>query len=403
MTLRRFTTFACVPLLWSCALIAPAQAAPPSAAQLPQNAKWVIHIDLNALVQTELADEAREQRPRMTQLMQRWFEAKFGVNPREDLDSLTLFGDSYDEHTGTMVLHANYEIEKVRAALDQDPNIAKEAWENYTLYTIQADPQTFLRAANAGDNGQQRTVPQRQQGAAQVTPQQQGVPQPQATQQQQVVPQQQAAQPRQAAQPGGRRQGSAAADRSQPSRSKSMTLVLVDGKSVVIASSADRAKKAVALVSGNAPALAADSPLLSEVTEGSLVYGAAIDLQQIEQRDGFFPVLAQHERIYWTVVGNEGQVGAKLTLHTESEEVAEKMQKSLEGSVAFGQVWAADSENLSKLFDSREVSRDGKTVELKGQSDVETVRAAIGELRERFRQRFQIGDDQAADNRGGAR
>jgi|GEM_PF-1418425 len=362
MALHRFPV--CAALLMSCAILGSAHAAPPTAAQLPQNAKWVIHIDLEAIAKTELAEAAREERPRMTHLMQRWFQAKFGINPQEDLDSLTLFSDSYDEHQGTMILRADYEIDKVRAALEQNPGVTKETWENVTLYTIQADHRQLLRAANGHENGQRQATPQRQPEAAQQAPA--------------------------AEQPD--RQANADADRREPSPDHSLTLVLVDGKSVVIASSPERAKRAVGLVRGDSPILAEDSPLLSEAQDGTLLYGAAIDLQQIQQRQGFFPVLAQHERIYWTIGGGEGQVKGSLILHAHTEEVAELMEQSLEGSVAFGKVWAADSENLRKLVDNREISREGKRVELTGHGDIETVRAAIGELRDRLQQRLAIDE-----------
>jgi hypothetical protein len=345
----------CAPLLISCGPLGSLQAAPPSAAQLPQDGKWVIHLDLQAIVQTELADAARDQRPRVTHLMQRWFQAKFGIDPREDLDSLTLFGDSYDEHQGTMILHADYEIDKVRTALDQDPAVTKADWEGLTLYTIEADHRTWMRPAHDQDNGERRVLLRRRENAQ--------------------------------------------SDRSEPQQGSALTLILVDGKSIVIASSPELAQEAVGLARGDSPILAKDSPLLSEAEEGMLLYGAAIDLQQIEHRNGFFPVLAQHERIYWMIGGGEGQLTDKLILHAHTEEVAELMERSLAGSVAFGKVWAADSENLRKLVDQREISREGKRVELSGHGEIETLRAAIGELRGRFQQRLQIGNEQGARDR----
>lgn len=364
--MRRFTLAAivCLPLALSYGLLRPAVAAPPSAAQLPQNAKWMIHIDLQALVQTELAEAARAERPRLTHLMQRWFQAKFGINPHEDLDSLTLFSDSYDEHQGTMILRADYAMDKVRDAFDQNPDVTKEAWEGYTLYTIEPARRNRLRPAEDNGDARRRLLPRRQDN------------------------------------------DNTAANRDEVQEAPSeraMTVILVNEKSMVIASSPERAKKAVGLVRGDSPILAEDSPLLAEVEEGALLYGAAIDLQQIEHRAGFFPVLAQHERIYWTIGGSDGELNVKLVLHAHTEDVAEQMEKSLEGSIAFGKVWAADSENLRQVFDNRQLSREGKRVQLTGHAEMETVRAVIGELRERLQQRLQLGNEGAAGRRADSR
>lgn len=338
----------------SSGLVGPAIAAPPTAAQLPQNAKWMIHIDLQAIVQTELAEAARAERPRFTYLMQRWFQAKFGINPHEDLDSLTLFNDSYEEHQGTMILRADYEMDKVRAALDQNLDVTKETWEGYTVYTIPSESRKRL-LPNQDDDDRRRRVLLRRQSDSSVD----------------------------------------GDEDLETSAKEAMAVILVNDKSIVIASSPERAKRAVGLVRGDSPILASDSPLLGEAEEGTLLYGAALDLQQIEHHAGFFPVLAQHERIYWTIGGSEGQVKGKLVLHAHTEEVAELMEKALEGSIAFGKVWAADSKNLRAVLDNRELSRDGKRVQLSGHAEIETVRAVIGELRERLQQRLQVGKENA--------
>lgn len=352
MKVCRLIPLAATPMLLASLLLTPASAAPPDRAHMPEDAKWVIHLDLEALSKTNLAEEARAERPQMTQLVRRWLQDRFGINPREDLQSLTMFSNSYEEHTGAMILRADYDPAKVKAALEQRPDVQQESWGGHTLYTFSGDGLDLLATGADPAQGPERTD-------------------------RQTAQQERAAQ----------------AAAGEPRQTKPMTVALIDGKTAVVASSPERAKAAVSLVRGEAGTLAEDSPLLSELDESAMAYGAAIDLDQIEQRGGIFPILSQHERAYWCVSATDNGVEGKLKLHAKSEEVAEHMKTWLEGSIAFGQVWAADSENLKKLVDNREVSRDGKVVEITGHGDTQTISAAMREVQERMEQRIQAAID----------
>jgi hypothetical protein len=424
MTIRTMTSHAWLPVCLALLLPLAASASPPKAAHLPEDAKWVVHLDLEALSQANVVQEARDERPQMAQLIRRWFLGRYGVDPREDLDSLTMFSDTYEEHTGTMVLKAKYDQERVRTTLEQRPDVRRESWENHTIYTLAGGQPGFLRLQGAGQlqpgAGQRQGQAPGQQQAPGQAGQRPGQQQPGQVQQQPGQVQQQPGQVQQQPgqvqqqpgqvqqQPGqaGRAVGQAGQAQAQQQRGQArqqrqgadqgqqtegMSVLLLDGETVIFASSADRVKSAAKLLKGDSPSLEGkDSALLAQLKDGAMVYGAAVNLQEIEQREGFFPVLAQHERIYWTIAEDNGQVRGNLTLHAQSDEVAEQMETALEGSVAFGRVWAADSENLKKVMENREVSRDGKTVQLSGGADSQTVRDALAEVAERFQQRFQL-------------
>lgn len=308
-----------------------ASAAPLDPDRVPADAKWVIHVDLEALSGTALADQVRQKRPQMVALARRWFQNQYGIDPREDFDGLTMFSDTYESHTGTAILQSGYDREKVKGELEKKPEVRTETWENHTLYTISKEKEA-------------------------------GPP---------------------------RERGNRAQNQSKQRQAKSVTIILLDDKTAIFASSADRAKAAVKLVQGNAPSLEKDSKLLAEHKEGAMVYGAAIDLNQITQRESIFPVLRQHEKIYCSAGEEDGEFFRRLTLVAQSEEVAEQMKTALEGSVAFSKVWAADSDSLKRMAEEAEITRDGKTVQFRASNDTETVLNALGDIRDRLQKRFE--------------
>lgn len=318
-----------------------AMAAPLNPSHVPADAKWVIHIDLEALTDTALAEQVRQNRPEMVKLVRQWFQNRYGIDPREDLIGVTMFSDSYESHTGAMILKAGYDREKVAAELKNNPNVQAESWENQTIYMV-TKPRLGARL-NDSNRGEE-------------------------------------AAPRQRREP---RQNEAGAN---PTKS---AIILLDDQTAVFASSADRAKAVVGLLQGGSPSLEGkESGLLKELAEGAILYGAAVDLKQIAQHEGIFPILRQHEQIYLSVGEKEGEVFRNLTLVAQSEDVAEQMKKSLEGAVAFGKVWSAGSENLTRIVEGVEVTREGNTVHFQGRSDTETVLGALGEVRERLQKRF---------------
>lgn len=351
MKMLRLSQFAAASLMMLLISV-PAFAAPLDHKQLPENAKWVLHVDLDAIAQTDLVERVRQNRPGIVNQVRQWIQNRYGIDPREDLHSLTAYSDSYQAHTGTMLLKAKYDQNKVAAELKNQPNVQTTTWEDYTLYTVQK--KDMLR---------QRTAPQ---SPDQAAPDQ--------------------ARPNQAARDQAAR---GTVTREQAQDGKSMTIVLVDGETAVFASSPERAQMAIKLLKGDAPSLKADSKLIADMPQKALAYGAAIDLGSIERREGFFPVLSQHEQIVWLFGLDNGEAHSRLKLVANSEEVAKEMKTALEGAVAFGKVWAADSPSLKKLADDTKITIDGKTVERNWRGDSQVLLDAFGELSTRFQQRLE--------------
>lgn len=340
MKTPRMPALLALPLL---VLTAPqfASASPLDPARVPAEAKWVIHVDLSALAETELAQRVREKRPQVVEGVRQWFQKRYGIDPREDLDSLTMFSETYESHTGTMILKAGYDRQKVQSDLEAKEGVETESWMDHTLYTINKEKMEAQKQQQGDPAGRQ--------------PQEKGGPEKQD-------------------------------DRW---RDHAITLVLVDDQTVIFASSAERAKEGVELLKGNYPSLKGKrGTLLDELPEGAILYGAAIKLDSISQREGIFPILRQHERIVWAIGQQNGEVYDTLTLVAQSPQVAEQMKTMAEGFVAFCNVWAADNETLSKLVKATEVSIDDRTVHVEWRGETGDVVAALEEIRQRMQKRY---------------
>jgi len=325
-------------------------ASPLEPSRVPADAKWVVHVDLEAVAKTQLADRVRENRRRLLMPVRMWLQNKYGIDLREGLDSVTLYGHNYEPHSGTLILRADYDRDKVQAKLESKPGVQKETRGEFTFYKVS----TSKSPASLSTTGRPQASDTKASSRERQT---------------QTIHQ----------------------------NDHPMTIVLVDSKTVVFASSDDAAQAAIALAKPRADAVAVktDSPLLSHHTKGTILYGAARDLGEIKQRDGFFPVLSQHEQIYVSVGIQNEQVVKDVTLIARNTEVAENMQKAVEGLNAFGLVWAADSEALATVIKDREITREGKTVRIKGHSDRETVGNAAEELWERVMYRFNLDESES--------
>ena len=317
--------------LWLMVPAAPARAAELDPAHLPADAKWVLHVDFEAISDTEVMKQVRENRPQVTQQIRKWFENQYGIDPREDLKGATAFSDTYASRTGTLILHAKYDQQKVKSDLQKKEGVKTTQWEDHTLYTVNVEKRM------------QKKLEEKL----------------------------------------GKK---VSADR-EDGKPPTVTLVLLDGDTVVAASSAERVQQAIKLLRGDAPSLKGrQSALTEKAPEGTFLYGAAVQLQQIDQHDGVFPVLSQHERIVWAVGGQGNEFFKELTLVAQSAEVAEQMEKVMHGLVAFQKVWAGDSQPLRQLTDSAKISRQGNTVRVEGRGEQRTVVAALRDVADRAQQ-----------------
>jgi len=330
-----------------------ASAKPLNPADLPSDAKWVIHIDFDVLSDTEFASHIREQRPEMTRQIRHWMQEQYGINPQQDLHGLTMFSDTYESHSGAVIVNASFNRSKVESEFASKKDVQKSQTQNHTFYTW--DVTKNLDSAIYGDL--RRKLDQ--------------TPTTFTTDDRQT-------RERVSDRPDRSRGGSQ--DR------KPVTAVLVDRQTIVFAPTMERAKAVVRLLDGETESLEGiESRLTAGIPQDAFCYGAAIELSKIKQHDGIFPILKQHDHIRWAIGESQGQMFEKVTLVAQDEQVASQMKNAVEGLVSLINVWAADAEHLSKLYQQNlSIRQDGQHLMIDWQGDSHDVFAALQEVRERM-------------------
>lgn len=331
----------------SCVASPKVQAKDLNPAHVPADAKWVLHVDLDQLLDTELAQTVRERRPEIVQGIRQWIQQQYGIDPRSDLRSVTMFSKDYEEYTGSVVIQAKYDPQKVRQQLQQAEQLQKTQWDNLTLYTFQVAEHKGNAKYDTGRNfegrrGNRRTAQRQSRDVS----------------------------------------GKVGHDQSG---GKEMTVVLLDQDTIVFGSSVENAKDVVGLLRGDQPSLRGkESQLLGDGATDAIMYGAAIKLNNITKQDLPMPVLKQHESINWVFGSEDDQLYETATLVGQSEDVAEKMEQVVRGFLAYETLWAADSEALTELVEAVEVTRDGKQLKVDWKAETDTVIAGLDDLMNRF-------------------
>jgi hypothetical protein len=114
-------------------LTPPGSAAPLDPKRVPADAKWVIHLDYEALTDTQLMEIYRSKRPQRVERARKWLQERYGIDPQQDLKDATLFSDSYRSHSGAIVLRTAYDREKVEADVLKRRGVKTTQWQDYTL------------------------------------------------------------------------------------------------------------------------------------------------------------------------------------------------------------------------------------------------------------------------------
>lgn len=90
-------------------------AAPPNPKFIPADAKWAVHLDMEALLDASVVQKA----------VDRWMEEEngefalnhvkrmFGVDLRKDVKGLTLYNSGFEEHEAVLLVNANFDQEKL--------------------------------------------------------------------------------------------------------------------------------------------------------------------------------------------------------------------------------------------------------------------------------------------------
>ncbi|MEQ8848022.1 hypothetical protein [Botrimarina sp.] len=313
-----------VALAAALALSAVASAKPLNPERVSADAKWLAHVDLAALDKTQALKEARGVWPERAEKFRNWMRDTYGVDPREDLQSVTIYGTGYTEGDCAMVLTSDYSADKVRSRIDSQEDVKETEWRGHTIYTCKAGK---MKHSSKGSDNQSSY---------------------------------------------GSSESKSGSDR--------VAWVLLDDNTIVYAKSKRGVKDAVETIEGHAPSLAsdgADSRLTADPPEAAVAYAAAVQLDEIPHEGWMFPLLRQHERATYALGERDGELFDELKLVARNEQVAEQMKQVVEGYTAALRVSFINSEPITKMLKNVEVQQDGDTVTASWNGEVERFAQAL--------------------------
>ena len=123
------------------ALAAPSlvQAAGPNPKHVAADAKWYLHLDLEALRTTELYKLVRAEVEKQFNLEEALAAIKqaAGVDPLNDIQGVTLYNTTHEQNVGGAIFYANIDQELLLKALSQNPTYGQQKYGEYTVHTWQ--------------------------------------------------------------------------------------------------------------------------------------------------------------------------------------------------------------------------------------------------------------------------
>ncbi|WP_459556310.1 hypothetical protein [Lacunimicrobium album] len=323
--------------------------------QIPADAKWVVHFDLDAMGDGALVEVMKEKKSDLMEKIKAKASERYGIDVDEDLRSATFYGTSFEPHTGVMVLNSEYDKAKLESRF-AEKGASQSKFHDYTLYT--------MKGKNPGRQEQVALKPVEGQDIA-------------------------------------KQQDEAAHRNAKSAQQRAIEMdhekvfVLKDETHLIAASSEELAKSAIALLDGEErDTLRPRSDLLAGYKKGATVYGSAVELNTIQRPGGLFEILKQHKQISYVAGQENGEFFEHTVLEADSPAVSRKMEEVVEGMVAAGKLWAGESRELKKVMRDVKVDRKGKTLEVHFNSDADQVVNALEVVWERREELMNFGHKQ---------
>ncbi|HEX6960739.1 MAG TPA: hypothetical protein VF175_02650 [Lacipirellula sp.] len=363
-------------LLTAAVLTGVAQADQLNPAYIPQDAKWVFHVDAEKLTSSAFAERFREKHAEKAKRARQWLKERYGIDPQDDLRSITLFSNEYAPHTGTVILTADYDAAKVKEILEGVGASATD-WEDRQVYTHTVPTKKHDQKHAKGAKKDKKEKYKDKAHAAGD------------------------ADRGKAKQHDGADDESSAAEKPKKEMAskskhgrhkdgkhgkKTVATILFNDETIIFATDVERAKAAVRLLEGEADSLEnADSKLITDYPTGAIMYGAAVDLDELSQKYARpFPVLSKHEHVNFAFGQRGDELYDQLTLVAKDRDVAHEMEDVLEGFVSLVKVCASDIPSVVDLYDDVEIDQDGATVTVRWEGTVDDVMNALDDIHPRL-------------------
>jgi hypothetical protein len=118
--MKRYRLLTAAGVLGLCAMCTPAHAAPMDLNQVAADARWLGHLDFDAMRESSVVQNMMKQGKHKAHMA--FVNRMLGINPAEDLHGMTFYGTEIGKHTGVMIVQASMDRERLTGMARRLPN-----------------------------------------------------------------------------------------------------------------------------------------------------------------------------------------------------------------------------------------------------------------------------------------
>jgi hypothetical protein len=133
--MKRLLACAAVALVWGVGGVCRAGSLDPGT--VAADAKWLVHVDFDALRESKVAQHAREEllkRPRVKEILAKAQEAT-GMELDKDLHGLTAYGNGFKPRSGVVIAYAHFDRDKLVVLMKTRPDFKSTTDDDLELYS----------------------------------------------------------------------------------------------------------------------------------------------------------------------------------------------------------------------------------------------------------------------------
>lgn len=128
----------CVSTLYTTSVAPIAAAGGLDAGDLPSDSRYYLHIDVEALVKSGLADSLIELDRKKADQFQQYVKSESAIDVSK-ITSLTIYGSEFEADAQTIVIKGEFDRAKIVSKMTADDETMVTKWKGKTFYSVSAD------------------------------------------------------------------------------------------------------------------------------------------------------------------------------------------------------------------------------------------------------------------------
>ncbi len=131
--MKRILAVALVSLIGLCGSL---RAAPLDPSTISADAKWFVHVDVDAVHQSKVVQHIHEEVMKHDQAKKMLDKVKemTGMDPEKDLHGVTVYGTKFEPHSGVLIVYAHADHKKIVALIERHDDVSTKKDGDVEMY-----------------------------------------------------------------------------------------------------------------------------------------------------------------------------------------------------------------------------------------------------------------------------